>query len=94
MKQTCTILALIFFISGQLLAQLEIEGQVKNMPGEPIPGVNIIIKGTMQGTVTDMDGNYSLSGVPADGILVFSYVGMLSEEVNVVCSANRDRCLA
>ena len=40
MKRICIILTLIFFISGQLFAQLEIGGQVKNKSGEPIPGVN------------------------------------------------------
>jgi TonB-linked SusC/RagA family outer membrane protein len=49
----------------------------------PLPGVNVIIKGTDIGTITDVNGNYSLQ-VDGDGaILVFSYVGFLSEEIEV-----------
>ena len=49
----------------------------------PLPGVNVIIKGTDVGTITDVDGNYSLE-VEGDGaILVFSYVGFLSEEIEI-----------
>jgi TonB-linked SusC/RagA family outer membrane protein len=83
MKKCILIFTLVCLISSNLSAQLEIGGQVKNTSGEPIPGVNILIKGTMQGTVTDINGNFTISDVPANGILVFSYVGMLSKEVNV-----------
>ena len=83
MKKTLLFLTLIYFISGQLFAQLEISGRIKNSSGDPIPGVNIIVKGTYKGTVSDIDGSYILSNVPADGILVFSYVGMLTEEITI-----------
>lgn len=48
----------------------------------PIPGVNVIIKGTSQGTTTDFDGNYSITATPED-TLVFSYVGYNTQEVVV-----------
>lgn len=50
--------------------------------GEPIPGVNILIKGTTTGTVTDIDGHYQLN-VPEEGTLVFSSVGFATEEIPV-----------
>jgi TonB-linked SusC/RagA family outer membrane protein len=51
--------------------------------GTPIPGVNVILKGTTVGTVTDIDGNYKLN-VPADGgTLVFSFIGLATEEVRI-----------
>src|SRR5690606_3540393 len=50
--------------------------------GESIPGVNIIVNGTSSGTVSDIEGNYSIN-VPEDGILVFSFIGYLSQEVPV-----------
>ncbi|NJN24654.1 MAG: SusC/RagA family TonB-linked outer membrane protein [Cyclobacteriaceae bacterium] len=50
--------------------------------GDPIPGANVVVKGTSNGTVTDIDGKYSLS-VPEDAILTFSFVGFVSEEVAV-----------
>lgn len=51
--------------------------------GSGIPGVNVILKGTTNGTTSDFDGNYSLS-VPADGgILVFSFIGLISQEATI-----------
>jgi TonB-linked SusC/RagA family outer membrane protein len=51
--------------------------------GTPVPGVNVIVKGTSGGTVTDIDGKYQI-GVPEDGgILVFSFIGLATEEVDI-----------
>lgn len=50
--------------------------------GSPLPGVNVVLKGTNNGTVTDADGNYSLSGVPSSGgSLIFSFIGLQTSEV-------------
>jgi TonB-linked SusC/RagA family outer membrane protein len=50
---------------------------------EPLPGVNVLVKDTNLGTVTDLDGNYSLE-VPSEGsVLIFSYVGYIKEEIEV-----------
>ena len=62
---------------------IKITGTVTSMTGEPIPGATIVVKGTTTGTITDNDGNYSLSNVPSDATLVFSFVGMRSMEINV-----------
>lgn len=51
--------------------------------GGPLPGVTVIVKGTANGTSTDFDGNYSLSNVAADAVLIFSYVGYKSQEQSV-----------
>jgi TonB-linked SusC/RagA family outer membrane protein len=64
-------------------AQLRISGSVKDPKGEPLPGVTIVIKGTQQGTTTDVNGNYSLVVPDEKAVLIFSYVGYLSEEVLV-----------
>ena len=51
--------------------------------GSPIPGVNVVVKGTTTGTVTDFDGNYKLS-VPVDGgILEFRFIGLRTVEENI-----------
>ncbi len=50
--------------------------------GEPLPGVSIVIKGTSNGTTTDIDGNFTLS-VPVEGALVFSYIGFKTQEVSI-----------
>ena len=60
-----------------------INGKVTDSSGASLPGVTVVLKGTTKGTITDADGNYSLSNVPTEAILVFSFVGMKSQEVIV-----------
>ncbi|KOH46280.1 hypothetical protein NC99_09060 [Sunxiuqinia dokdonensis] len=60
-----------------------ITGIVTDSSGEPLPGVTVLIKGTTQGTITNFEGIYSISNVPTAGTLVFSFVGMKSQEVSV-----------
>ena len=50
---------------------------------EPVPFANVVVRGTTTGTVTDIDGNYTLRNVPEDAVLVFSYIGMLTQEIPV-----------
>ncbi len=59
-----------------------VKGTVTDASGEPLIGVSIQIKGEMDGTVTDIDGNYSIS-VDNSSVLVFSYVGFATQEVAV-----------
>lgn len=51
--------------------------------GLPIPGVNVVVEGTTKGTTTDVDGNYSLQLLPDENTLVFSFVGFVSQAVEV-----------
>ncbi|WP_421829217.1 SusC/RagA family TonB-linked outer membrane protein [Larkinella sp.] len=51
--------------------------------GSTLPGVSIQLKGTSRGTTTDSDGNYSLTNVPADARLVFSFIGTATQEIVV-----------
>lgn len=60
-----------------------VTGRVVGVDGAPLPGVTIVLKGSTHGTITDFDGNYNLTEVPSDGILVFSFVGMKNQEVLV-----------
>lgn len=71
------------FRRDQNLPPQELSGKVKGEDGTPLPGVTVIIKGTTQGTITNAGGDYFLSNVPADAILVFSFVGMRTQEVKV-----------
>ena len=50
---------------------------------ETLPGVNILIKGTTRGTISDLDGNYTIAVEPADSVLVFSFVGYNPKEVRI-----------
>ncbi|TDK47946.1 SusC/RagA family TonB-linked outer membrane protein [Algoriphagus formosus] len=69
-------------ISIQELEFIDIRGKVSDASGQPLPGVTVIIEGTTTGTVTDIDGNYSLSASEGD-ILVFSFVGFESQRISV-----------
>jgi TonB-linked SusC/RagA family outer membrane protein len=63
--------------------QLVVSGKVIDSEGNALPGVNIVEKETTNGTITDLDGNYSITVSSSESILVFSYIGYLSEEMQV-----------
>ncbi len=88
----CFIFALsmmIFSVSNSYAQQNKtVSGKVTDVRGEPLPGVTIAIKGATYGTITDIDGTYSLTNVPSDAVLAFSFVGMRTQEVPV---ANKSR---
>ncbi len=65
------------------MQQKIVTGKVLDSEGQPLPGVNIVEKGTTNGTVTNLEGNYSISVASEDAVLVFTYIGYLSEEVKV-----------
>ncbi|GAB2783531.1 SusC/RagA family TonB-linked outer membrane protein [Rhabdobacter roseus] len=67
-----------------LMAPLEtIKGKVTDETGEGLPGVNVLVKGTQQGTTTDGEGHFSINVPGADAVLVFSFVGYQAQEVRV-----------
>ncbi|MBB4034999.1 TonB-linked SusC/RagA family outer membrane protein [Dysgonomonas hofstadii] len=71
----------LFLLSGQIYAQQKnITGTVKDSQGEPLIGVTVSIKGTTKGTMTDIDGKYTLSVTNDDKTLVATYVGMKPNE--------------
>lgn len=61
--------------------QFTVKGTVKDATGEPIIGANVMVKGTSNGTITDIDGNYSISGANSSSVLVFTFIGYKSQEV-------------
>ena len=65
-----------------VLAQRQVSGTITDETGEGLPGVTVLIKGTTNGTTTDVDGNYRITVNDSD-ILVFSYVGFNSQEISV-----------
>ncbi|MFW5657352.1 MAG: SusC/RagA family TonB-linked outer membrane protein [Bacteroidota bacterium] len=78
----------------QSLQQLTVQGIVTDTEGNPLPGVNIVEVGTNNGTVTDMDGNYTISVASEDATLSFSFMGYLSEEIQVNGQSTIDVILA
>ena len=78
-----SIVALFLLSNTQLFAQESIiSGVISDDDANPLPGVNVFIKGTNVGTATDFDGNYSIS-VNTGDVLLFSFVGFSSQEVTV-----------
>ena len=60
-----------------------ISGKVTDSSGSPLPGVTVVVKGTTIGMITDGNGSYSLSNLPADAVMKFSFVGMKVQEVPI-----------
>ncbi len=75
------------FITSALISfttyaqSFQVNGTVTEERGQGVPGVSIIIKGTQKGAVTDFDGNYILKSVNKDDILVYSFIGFITQEV-------------
>lgn len=78
-------LLLSLFLIGSMTAvraqDITITGNITDETG-PLPGVNVLIKGTTKGVISDFDGNYSIEA-PSSGILVFSYIGYGKKEIKI-----------
>jgi TonB-linked SusC/RagA family outer membrane protein len=89
MKKLCL---LIFFTLSAMLAvaqqDIEIKGRVTDL-NKGIPGATVVVKGTTRGTITDLNGEYMITA-PADAVLVFSFVGFKTEEIDVNGQATID----
>lgn len=84
MKKILIYSILFTLLSLQAMAQLKISGKVTSaQDNSALPAVSIKIKGTPSGTVSDANGNYSITLPNANAVLIFSYTGFASQEVNV-----------
>jgi hypothetical protein len=84
MKKIILILCLLPLMVNGMMAQITVTGTVISAEdGEPIPGANVVIRGTTTGTITNLSGVYSLPNVPEDATLVYSFIGMQPVEVDV-----------
>jgi len=84
----CKILYILFILlvagNMEIYAQgRRISGTIVDSRGEALIGANITVQGTTIGTITDIDGNYSLDNVPVDAVLSVSYIGYLNQAINV-----------
>ena len=69
---------------------LKVFGKILDSSGLPLPGVTVVIKGTTEGTISDANGNYSLDNVSEHATLVFSFVGMKTQEIVVAGKSSID----
>lgn len=77
-------------ILPELLQQIIITGIITDSKGTPLPGVNVVVKGTTIGVISDVNGNYSISIPNKNTMLQFSYIGFLTEEREISASAVLD----
>lgn len=82
------ILLISFMLVSALVSQSwaqdrTVSGSVADDGGFGLPGVNVVVKGTTTGTVTDIDGNYKLAVPASGGTLVFSFIGLATQEVEI-----------
>ncbi len=91
-RWSAVILAVVFscFLTDIQAQGRRVTGVVSDETGSSVPGVNVIIKGTLLGTITDINGGYAIEVPDNDAVLVFSYVGYLSEEVPVGAQSRID----
>ena len=81
-KVLLMLIAGIFLSIDAFAQQITVKGIVKDTTGEPVIGANVVVKGTTNGTVTDIDGNFSIEADPKS-VLNISYIGYLSKEIVV-----------
>ena len=77
----------LFLSLGAYAQQISVKGNVKDVTGEPVIGANVVVKGTTNGSITDLDGNFQLQS-PQGATLVVSFVGYLPAEVKAASSVN------
>ncbi len=93
-KQVYGLFLLLQFVSLCALAQNRVTGKVTSDQGEALPGVNVVIKGSVNGTSTAADGSYALTVPTADATLVFTYIGFTKQEIPVNNRTTLDVTLA
>src|SRR5690554_4176248 len=82
LKLCLAVLVQVFSCSIVFADDITINGTVTEETGAPLPGVTIMVKGTTIGTITDMDGRFTIS-VPEESTLIFSFLGFIAQEINV-----------
>ncbi|NRA50330.1 MAG: TonB-dependent receptor plug domain-containing protein, partial [Phaeodactylibacter sp.] len=83
MKKLSLVLGLVVFAIGSMLAQRNVTGTISDQNGDPLLGASILVKGTTTGTITDIDGAYSVNVKGDDAVFVVSYTGFETMEVEV-----------
>lgn len=82
-KRGCFLIAMLLFSIPSILAQVLVKGVVKDNLGEVVPGTSVQVKGTTQGTVTDLDGKFSIMVPHRNSMLMFSFIGYTTVEQKV-----------
>ncbi|MBX2873523.1 MAG: SusC/RagA family TonB-linked outer membrane protein, partial [Saprospiraceae bacterium] len=78
-----TLLVALLFISLQVNAQFQVSGTISDEAGEALIGVTVLVKGTTRGTISDIDGNYTIDVPGSSATLEFSYTGFKTESIEI-----------
>ena len=81
-KTICSLLLIWTMLTGSVIYAQTVTGMVSDANG-PLPAANVIIKGTSNSTITDIDGNYTIGNVDPNAVIVFSYLGYVTQEIAV-----------
>ena len=71
----------LFLSLGAYAQQISVKGNVKDVTGEPVIGANVLVKGTTNGAITDLDGNYKIMTKSNNPVIVYSYIGYKTQEI-------------
>ncbi len=82
------ILFFVIALSSWSFAQTKLTGSIKDTYGDPVVGANVILKGTLEGTITDFNGDFTFETKTTNGVLVFSFIGMTTVEKEFTSSQN------
>jgi len=83
-KLLLLLIVVVFSLSSSIYAQKTVSGQVlENDSNQPIPEVSVLVKGTNKGATTDFDGNFAIKDVDANSVLIFSYMGFITQEITI-----------
>src|SRR5690349_18813040 len=87
MKKRLSAVLLVLLVGGYAVAQT-VSGRVTTNEGNGLPGVSVLVKGTSTGLTTDSEGKYTIAVPGESSILVFSFIGFVTQEIEV---GNRTR---
>lgn len=82
-SKLCATLIIILMSSAVALAQKTVTGIVTDNFGDPVIGANVLVKGTTEGSITDMDGNFTIKNVKSSDVLVVSFIGYVTKNITV-----------
>ena len=86
-KVLLTLVVGLFLSIGAFAQQITVKGVVKDTTGEPVTGANVVVKGTLNGVITDFDGNFQLSANQGD-IIQISFIGYQTQELPAASQMN------
>lgn len=88
MKKHLFILTLFIFSSMILAYGQNVSGKVTDETGEPLPGASLVVKGTKKGTISDLNGNFTIGLSQNEKVLIVSFIGYVSQEIDVMGKSN------